>query len=220
MLGVGLRIEDQYRVPQGSVATIVPNGLFGDMAVALTPPAPNAVSYTEGDTIPSGVGPTGLSVLTARADSLSLALAAILNGVRSEFVDSGGLAEMRRTAAGMNRLVAQFSDVATLQSRELQATIATLRNRVAAIDSTQVDSTVRSLRATSASLAAFTQELSQAGEQLNGILAKADSGDGSLALLLRDPGLYNDTRRLVTRLDSMILDFKTNPRKYLKFSVF
>lgn len=220
VLVVGLRIEDQYRVPQGSVATIVPNGLFGDMAVALTPPAPNAVSYTEGDTIPSGVGPTGLSVLTARADSLSLALAAILNGVRAEFVDSGGLAEMRRTAAGMNRLVAQFSEVATLQSRELQATIATLRNRVAAIDSTQVDSTVRSLRATSASLAAFTQELSQAGEQLNGILAKADSGDGSLALLLRDPGLYNDTRRLVTRLDSMILDFKTNPRKYLKFSVF
>lgn len=219
-LVIGIRVEDQYRVPQGSVATIQPNGLFGDMAIALTPPAPNAESYAPGDTIPSGSGPTGFNALTARADTLSRSLSVILDGVRSEFVDSGGLAEMRRTAAGMNRLVAQFAEVTTLQSREMQATIAALRSRISAIDSAQVDSTVRSLQATSTSLAAFTSELSTAGEQLNGILAKADSGTGSLALLLRDPGLYSDTRRLLTRMDSLILDFKANPRKYLKFSVF
>lgn len=219
-LVVGIRVEDQYRVPRGSVATIAPNGLFGDMAVALTPPAPNDQSYAPGDTLPSATGPTGIQALTARADSLSLALQAVLNGVRTQFVDSGGLAEVRRTAAGMNRLVAQFSEVTALQSRELQSTIATLRSRIAAIDSAQVDSTVRSLQATSTSLAAFTQELSGAGQQLNALLAKADSGNGSLALLLRDPGMYNDTRRLLTRIDSLVLDFKTNPRKYLKFSVF
>lgn len=217
---IGMRIEDEYRVPQGSVATIVPNGFFGDQAVALTPARPNEVSYTEGDTIPSGAGVSGIATLTARADTLSLALGAILTGLRSELVDSGGIAEMRRAMTSANRMFAQFTQVAQTQSRELEQTLATLRSRVAAVDSVQIDSTVRAFHATSASLALFTSELGSAATQLRGLLAKADSGPGSLAQLLNDPGLYNDTRRLITRMDSLMLDFKTNPRKYLRFTVF
>jgi hypothetical protein len=38
--------------------------------------------------------------------------------------------------------------------------------------------------------------------------------------LLNDPALYNDIRRIAFRVDSLMLDFRANPRKYLKFSVF
>ena len=37
---------------------------------------------------------------------------------------------------------------------------------------------------------------------------------------MNDPGLYNDLRRLSSRLDTLTADFKANPRKYIKFSVF
>jgi hypothetical protein len=38
--------------------------------------------------------------------------------------------------------------------------------------------------------------------------------------LMNDPALYNDVRSLVTRLDSLTADFKKNPRKYIKLSIF
>ena len=62
-LVVTYRIQSDYRVPLGSVATIVPNGFFGDMAIALTPPAPNPNSYEPGDTVPIGLGSAGLQML-------------------------------------------------------------------------------------------------------------------------------------------------------------
>jgi phospholipid/cholesterol/gamma-HCH transport system substrate-binding protein len=39
-LDVQLQIDDQYTVPKGSKATVKPVGIFGDVAVALTPPQP------------------------------------------------------------------------------------------------------------------------------------------------------------------------------------
>jgi phospholipid/cholesterol/gamma-HCH transport system substrate-binding protein len=217
---ITLRIEDQYRVPLGSVAQIVPNGFFGDQAVALTLERPNEQSHAEGDTLPSVTGPSGIAALTSRADTLSRSLSAILDGLRAEMIDSGGVAEMRHAMGSANRMFAQFTAVAQEQSRQLALTMATLRSRVAAIDSAQLDSTVRSFNATSASLALFTSELGTAATQLTSLLAKADSGQGSMARMLNDPGLYDDMRRLVTRMDSLMIDFKANPRRYLKFSVF
>src|SRR5688500_8390677 len=66
-----LRITDDMPVPRSSLATVVPNGLFGDMAVAVTPSGPSAAKFTSGDTIPAGKPAPGLQELTSRADSIA-----------------------------------------------------------------------------------------------------------------------------------------------------
>jgi hypothetical protein len=38
--------------------------------------------------------------------------------------------------------------------------------------------------------------------------------------LMNDPGLYYDLRRLTSRLDSLTLDFKKNPRRYINLEIF
>jgi phospholipid/cholesterol/gamma-HCH transport system substrate-binding protein len=91
---------------------------------------------------------------------------------------------------------------------------------VNAVDSLRIDSTMRSMQAASKSLESFTGELQTASAKFNGILNKMENGDGSLSKLMNDPGLYNDLRRVATRVDSLMLDLMKNPRKYLKFSVF
>ena len=110
--------------------------------------------------------------------------------------------------------------MADTQSRELQATLATLRSKVGAVDSTKVDSTVRSLREASANLATLTSALQRTTDRFDVILAKMDSGNGSMAKLLNDPALFNDSHKLLSDLDSLVLDVKANPRKFFKFSVF
>lgn len=217
---VSYRIQNAYRVPLGTTATIVPNGFFGDMAVALTPATPNVVSHAPGDTIPAGVGAAGLQALLQRADTLTGTLSVMMGTLKAQFVDSGGIREMRRTAFAMNRLLGSIGDVAAVQSRELQATLVALRSRVNAVDSARIDSTVRTMQSASKSLEAFSGELQTASTRFNSILTRVESGDGSLAKLMNDPGLYNDLRRIATRVDSMLVDLMANPRKYFKFSVF
>jgi phospholipid/cholesterol/gamma-HCH transport system substrate-binding protein len=55
---------------------------------------------------------------------------------------------------------------------------------------------------------------------MTALLSKMESGEGSAAKLLNDPGLYNDVRALVQRVDSLTADFKKNPRKYINLEIF
>jgi phospholipid/cholesterol/gamma-HCH transport system substrate-binding protein len=219
-LVITYRIQREYRVPLGTVATIVPNGFFGDMAVAFSLERPNPASHEPGDTIPVGIPQAGLQALLQRADTLSTTLSVMMGTLKTQFVDSGGIREMRRTAFAMNRLLETFSQVATVQSREMQQTLVALRSRVNAVDSARLDSTMRSMQASATSLQAFTGELQTASTRFNALLTKVENGDGSLSKLMNDPALYNDLRRVATRIDSLMLDLMANPRKYLKFSVF
>ncbi len=214
------RIQDGYVVPKGTKATVVANGFFGDMAIALTPTVPNAESFAEGDTVPIGLPVMGIAGLTARADTISQGVNTILGSARQHLVDSGGLNEMRQTLVAANRLVVQLAQIASVQSRELQSTMQTVRSRAAAIDSLQVDSTVRSLRLASGNMATVAGELKTTTDRLNAVLAKVESGDGTAAKLLNDPGLYNDFRGVMARVDSLTADFKKNPRRYIKLEIF
>ena len=71
------RVGKDYKVPQGTVATVVPNGIFGDMAIALTPKAPNTQSIPANDTVPVGPSPPGIAQITGKADSIATSVNAI-----------------------------------------------------------------------------------------------------------------------------------------------
>ncbi|MCC6928050.1 MAG: MCE family protein [Gemmatimonadaceae bacterium] len=217
---VTYRLRKEYKVPKGTKATVVANGFFGDMAIALTPDGATTEAFAPGDTIPLGIAPTGLAALTARADTITNGVNVLLGNARMEMVDSGGIREMRQALAATNRLVVQLAQIAALQSRELQSTLVTVRSRAAAIDSLQVDSTVRSLRAASANMATLTGELKSTTDRLNTVLGKVEKGDGTAAMLLNDPGLYQDLRRVLTRMDSLTADFKKNPKRYINLEIF
>jgi phospholipid/cholesterol/gamma-HCH transport system substrate-binding protein len=219
-LFVTYRIESKYSVPLGTRATIVPNGFFGDQAIAFTPVAPNEVAHAPGDTIPVGIPAAGLQGLLSRADTLTGSLSVMMAALRSQFVDSGGLAEMRKTAVALNRMLVNVNQIASVQSREIQSTLVALRGRINAIDSARVDSTIRALQSTAEGMKVLSGELQASSARFNSLMTKVESGDGSLAKLLNDPALYNDIRRIAFRVDSLMIDFRANPRKYLKFSVF
>src|SRR5689334_23901598 len=81
-----LRIQKHYQVPITSKATVIPNGIFGDMAVALTPSKPDPVSFKSGDTVPIGPSTPGIAELTAKADSVMNSVNAITTALQREMV--------------------------------------------------------------------------------------------------------------------------------------
>ena len=217
---IKMSIEKKYQVPRNSSAAVVPVGIFGDQEIALTPTEPSPIAFNAGDSVPPAPVKAGLPELTARADTISQRLDDVAKSVQLELVQGGGIADLRKSLAAVNELARSLSVIANEQSKQLTLTLTRFRNTAAALDSVQMDSTIRNLQATSRNLATFTDSLRGTAQQLNAVIAKANNGDGTIGKLLNDPGLYSDLRRLTTRLDSLTLDFKKHPRRYINLEIF
>jgi phospholipid/cholesterol/gamma-HCH transport system substrate-binding protein len=215
-----LRIQNDYQVPVTSRATVVPNGIFGDMAVAVTPSRPDPRAFRPGDTIPIGPSTPGIAQLTTKADSIARSINAVTSALEREMVASGGIRDMRNTIAATNRLVSEFAAIASEQSRQLSATMTSLRRATSAIDPAKVDSTLQNFTTASTNMAEMSAQLKETSGKLDAILAKVESGNGSAGKLLNDPGVYNDTRALLQRMDSLVADIKKNPKRYINVRIF
>ncbi len=214
------RVGKQYHVPKGTTATVVPNGIFGDMAIALSPKGPNPESIPPNDTVPVGPSAPGIAQLTGKADSIASSMNAITTALQRELIAAGGVRDLRTTIAGMNRLVAQFSVIAAEQNRQMSATFASLRRVTSGVDSAKVDSTVKNFREASANLSALSADMKQTSLKLDSIIAKVSDGSGTVGKALNDPGAYDDVRALIQHMDSLIVDVKRNPRRYINVRVF
>jgi phospholipid/cholesterol/gamma-HCH transport system substrate-binding protein len=219
-LVVTLAINNEYQVPSETTAAVEPNGIFGDQLIALTPVRSVTTFMAQGDTIPVGKGTPTTGDLLTKADSIALDVESITAAVRSEFVSGGGLADLRKVTGDMAALVAELGQIATAQSRELTITQQKLRATLAAVDSAVVDSTMRAIRTSTANVAVLTEELQHAQAQVKGILTKLDNGTGTAGKLLNDPTVYARLDTLLMRLDSLAIDVKANPRRYINLRVF
>ena len=214
-----LRITGSQPIPKLSPAVVVPNGIFGDVAVNFTPMRSGA-PYVENDTVVSGPPAAGIAQLTAKADSITTSVTALTGAMNKELVAGGGLADLRASLAGTNKLITQLSAIAATQSAQLTLTMASLRRATSAVDSAKIDSTLSNLRAASGNMNSLTLSLDSTGRALNQIVAKVDSGNGSAAKLVNDPALYNDVHSLLGRMDSLVADIKKNPNSYINVKVF
>ncbi len=88
------------------------------------------------------------------------------------------------------------------------------------MDSAQVATTMAQLRTSAANADSLMQRLSSNSTQIQAILARVERGEGTVGKLLTDTLLYRDMRNLLMNTDSLMADFKKNPRKYINLTIF
>ena len=76
------------------------------------------------------------------------------------------------------------------------------------------------MRVAMADTRAAAQQASTTMTRLEGLMAKAESGEGLLGRLLADPVLAEGATAAVANLNALLADIKENPTRYLSFSVF
>lgn len=69
-------------------------------------------------------------------------------------------------------------------------------------------------------LASTKQQIDQTLSNVNEITNKMNSKDGTVGMLLNDPGLYHRLNSTVSHADSLMIDLKQHPKRYVHFSIF
>ena len=88
----------------------------------------------------------------------------------------------------------------------INAMTADLAQVSASLKEMPIDSTMSNLNATTNNLRLITD--------------KVNGTDSSLGLLLNDHGLYNHIDHTVVSLDSLFIDLRKNPKRYVTFKIF
>jgi phospholipid/cholesterol/gamma-HCH transport system substrate-binding protein len=231
---VTLSITDkEFRIPKSSVATVQPVGIFGDVQVVLTPKQPldpNEPAFAPGDTVPQGKPPTSMTEVLGRVDTIGQSIGRITAAFDQELIASGGIRDMRRmlasmavVSANMQGVTADLRQVVLRQDAAFSATVKSWESQKI-LDSAMMDSTFKSVRAATANLNraaatadSITKELRVA---LRGIEDSISRGSGSIARLLNDPTAMLRFEGILSHMDSLVIDMKRNPQRYINLSIF
>lgn len=125
----------------------------------------------------------------------------------------GGVEALSRAAESL-RGVALRVDSATTGER-LQALV------------TDAGEAARQLKAATRQIAALAEQVGTSQARLDAFLIASESiatrvnaGQGSLGMLVNDPGFYRNSDSLIIELRALVADIKKNPRRYLNLRIF
>ena len=90
----------------------------------------------------------------------------------------------------------------------------TLSGNLARID---VDGTIQKVGTTLDGVQQLTNNLSSTTSLLN---TKLNSRDNTLGLFLNDRGVYDNMNSTMKHADSLMIDLKSHPKRYVHFSIF
>ncbi|MGZ5264307.1 MAG: MlaD family protein [Kaistella sp.] len=229
---VKVTVDDNFEFSKRSTLEIFEPGLMSgkEMRVNLAYGSPMA---KDGDTlkgaftlsmmnnISSQVGPVKdqVQVVLRRVDSLMVNANAITNAENQQAI--------RALLSSLNRTVTSFEATS-------QRTNALLANNDPRIQKMLDNANLATVSAKTAidkygrvadevnvqKLNNTIDKLSLTADNLNGVIAGIQNGEGSLGKLAKDEQLYQNLNESSANLNNLILDLKANPKRYLNFSVF
>ncbi len=222
---VEFQVDNDLRVPKGSSAEIV-SDLMGNIKMNLLLANNPRERVEPGDTIRGNLD----GGLMGSVESLVPAISAMLPKVDSILSSVNMLladpalrvslhniqtvtSNLTATSAGLNRLVAQAnSQVPGILSKADYAM-------------GKAGSTLNNADRLTANLAQLdvAQTLAKVDRTLDNVESvthQLNSPNGTLGLLMRDPGLYNNMNSTVSSADSLLTDLKKHPKRYVHFSLF
>lgn len=217
---VEMSLDRNLKVPEGSKAVLATD-LLGTATIALQL-AEGTPYHKVGDHL-EGVVPKGM--MESVGTDIMPTVAAILPKVDSLLASINSLVSAPEVAASVKRLDAITANLETT-TRQINALMATLPPVVGDVkgitdnvntmtsDLTAVTSTLKNVPLDSLAndLQTITNNLAEVSSELN-------NPNSTLGLLTHDPALYNNLNAAVASLDSLLIDVKKNPKRYISIKL-
>ena len=215
---VKVDIIKDLRIPQGSKAEIVKD-LMGNLQVNLLLANNPRERVEPGGIIPGAVN----GGMMDKAANLVPVVEKMLPKLDSILTSVNALLADPALAASLHNVETITSNL-TVSTRELNTLMAGLNKQVPGMIGKAngvLDNTNR-LTANLASLdvQGTLNKVNQTLESAHQFTEKLNSNQGSLGLLMNDTKLYDNLKSTMSHADSLVIDLKAHPKRYVHFSVF
>ncbi len=227
-ISLQLTIQRKYKIPVDSRAKIANNGIMGGKIIDIT--LGRSSEYLEaGEMIPTieevdlfASAGSEFENLKEKLNDLNNEMTRTLQNINimmeSNNENINGLLE------NLNGVSRNLNLLLDSSKGDIGRTIGGLADFSQALgdNSQRMDSIMMNMSAISTQLsdANVGDSFGEILTELNTTLAALNSTDGSLGRLMNDEQLYNNLSSATTSLDSLLMDFKQNPKRYVHFSLF
>ena len=211
-------LDEQLTLPQGTQAEIV-SDLLGNVRLELKLGDVTAARLAVGDTIVGGMQ-SGLmskaSDMVPQIEKMLPKLDSILASVNALLADptlSRSLHNVEDITAGLTTTAGELNKLTVSWNRQLPAIMSKADGVMANADTLTHNLSTLDLASTMAKVDQTLRNVEQ-------MTAKLNSNEGTLGLLMRDAELYNNLNSTMAHADSLMIDLKSHPKRYVHFSVF
>ena len=211
-------LDNQMRLPKGSKAEIA-SDLLGNIKLELVLGPNPADVLAPGDTI-SGGPQQGAMALAAgmipQIQAMLPKLDSILMNVNLLLADPA----LGNSLHHIEHITGSLAST----SNELHAMANTLNQQMPQLvknaDGMLANANDLTRNLNELDLAATMAKVNNTLQNVEHMTAKLNSNEGTLGLLMRDPELYNNLNATMMHADSLMIDLKAHPKRYVHFSVF
>lgn len=211
-------VNPELNLPKGSRAEIATD-LMGNVKVLMVLGNAADGMVAPGDTICGAqqVGAMGKAAdMIPTVQQMLPKLDSILASVNTLLADpaiANSLHNVDQITADLTRTSHDLSLLTASLNRQMPQMLQNADGVLANTNQITKDVSQLDIAATMASVNATLKNVEQMTANLN-------SKEGTLGLLMRDPGLYNNLNATMMHADSLMLDLKQHPKRYVHFSVF
>lgn len=213
---IDISINKDIALPQGTQMALISDGLLGGVAIELQL-AESQEAIAHGSFIPTTYVP-GLveslqgelmAKLSAAVEDVDSLVASLQTQVAGNHIHS--------TLTNVDRISGDLTVVSGDLKRMMRTQVPTIVNN-ADTAIANLNTVVADLKA--ADLKATVARVDTAVDNVNAILADVRSEKGTLGQLIYNKSLYNHIDATVLSADSLLVDLKAHPKRYVHFSIF
>jgi len=231
---IGYKLVVQFQITvdlalgKNTKAILATPGLLSDKAIELKVEQGGGM-LQNGDTLQSMVQAGMVSELKEQALPLLETVDSTGAAVQVLLKEYHGMGQsVKATMENARQITAQMNaKLAAVDEREIRATLQNMRtisdtlNRV----SKELPVIASNIRMLSDSLkqvpiATLSKDIQQTVNSLNEVMVLLKSKEGTAGMLMNDKALYLKMDQTLSSLDSLLVDLRENPKKYINVSVF
>jgi len=223
---VTLKVKDKLNFSSKSTASIYETGVLGGLAISIEPLFERESIVKTGDTLMSSVRPGLTELINRQIEPLSRQLQSTITSVDSIFTGASNVLN-RQTQEEIKESISVLTSAIKAIKNSSVIIEETLTSK-----NTQINNTIDNFEKISSNLSNVSDELNSFGltsllsnlevsvDGISSIVDKLDSDNSTLGKLINEDEVYNNLNSSIESLNILINDIKTNPKKYVHFSVF